>query len=79
MRRIGLNSCPYCGSREAFRSHPRTWLDRACVFLFELARCLQCMHHYYRPLFLPVLEYPNASGKKPTKTTSKDEKRERSA
>ena len=79
MRRIGLNSCPYCGGHEVFRSHPRTWLDRACVFLFPLGRCHQWMHHYYRPPLLPPLEYPNAAGKKPTTTTSKHEKRERSA
>jgi|SRR5580658_8658372 hypothetical protein len=77
MRRIGLNSCPYCGGLEVFRSHPRTWLDRACVFLFRFARCHLCLHHYYRPLLLPPLEYPNAAGKKTTQPTSKDEKQKR--
>jgi predicted RNA-binding Zn-ribbon protein involved in translation (DUF1610 family) len=80
MRRIGLNDCPYCGGVNVYRSQPKTWLDRACgLFLLRLARCHECMHSYYRPLFLATLEYPRQSPKKATQTIPKDEKRKRSA
>ena len=34
MRRIGLNSCPYCGKDEIYASRPKTWRDEVCCFFF---------------------------------------------
>lgn len=63
VRRIGLKSCPYCGSSEVFRSQPKTWWERAPVmFLLRLVRCHDCMRHHYRPLLLRIVKHP---GKKP--------------
>jgi hypothetical protein len=77
VRRIGLDNCPYCGSLEVYRSHPKDWLDRACaLFLLEVARCHYCMQRYYRPLLLPSLpEYPP---KKPVRA-ARDKGRNRTA
>jgi hypothetical protein len=79
MRRIGLNCCPYCGSFDVYRSHPKTLLDRACgIFLLQLARCHDCLHRHYRPVFLDTLEEPGPI-KKPTEASAEDQNRKRSA
>jgi hypothetical protein len=55
VRRIGLNSCPYCGRTEGlYLSRPKTWRDEVCFFFFlQVVRCHSCMLRHFRPLFLP--------------------------
>jgi hypothetical protein len=81
MLRIGLGDCPYCGSLDVFRSHPKNLMDRARVLLLlELARCHYCMQRYYYPLLMPPLrEYPNPSPKKAVRAVTSEEIRKRTA
>ena len=74
MRRIGLQSCPYCGKDEIYASRPRTWHDELCCFFFlQVVRCHSCMRRYYRPLFLPPV--PTLAAEKPIQTAALDERR----
>jgi hypothetical protein len=78
MRRIGLQSCPYCGEEEIYASQPKTWRDELCCFFFlQVVRCHSCMRRHYRPLFFPPV--PTAVAKKPAKIVANDERRDRSA
>jgi len=77
MRRIGLQSCPYCGKDEIYASRRRTWRDGLCCFFFlQVVRCHSCMRRHYRPLFLPLVPTPAVT--KPIPTARDDEQRERS-
>src|SRR4029077_19050579 len=54
MHRIGLTSCPYCGSSEIYASERRTlWQRISIVFLLRLVRCHACMRRHYRPIIYP--------------------------
>src|SRR5205807_9979583 len=55
VRRIGLNSGPYCDRIEGlYLSRPQTWRDEVCSFFIrQVVRCHSCMLRHYRPLFLP--------------------------
>ena len=78
MRRIGLQSCPYCGEDDIYASRPRNWHDEVCCFFFlQVVRCHSCMRRHYRPLFLPPV--PTPATKKPIQTAANDEQRKRSA
>jgi len=74
VRRIGLNSCPYCGkSEEVYSSTPKTWRDEACLFFFlQVVRCHSCMRRHYRPLFLPSV--PVWSESEPFQATANEVK-----
>jgi hypothetical protein len=79
VRRIGLNSCPYCGkSQELYSSRPQSWHDEVCLFFFlQVVRCHCCMRRHYRPLFLPPV--PIWSEKTVVETIGSEEKQERRA
>jgi hypothetical protein len=78
MRRIGLQSCPYCGKDDIYASRPKTWHDEVCCFFFlQVVRCHSCMRRHYRPLFLPPV--PTLAARKPIQTAANNEQRERSA
>jgi hypothetical protein len=51
MRRIGLTSCPYCGSSRVRPSrNTMLWERLSILLLLRLSRCHACMHHCYQPL-----------------------------
>lgn len=53
LRRISLNSCPYCFSSGVYLSKPGRWWEKMLfVFLLQLMRCHNCMRHHYRPIIL---------------------------
>jgi hypothetical protein len=80
MHRIGLDACPYCGSLDVFRSHPKNLMDRACaLLLLELARCHYCMLRYYHPILLSELREYSQSPKKPVRAIASQERRKRPA
>ena len=83
MHRIGLTSCPYCGSSEIYASDPRTlWQRIPIVFLLRLVRCHACMRRHYRPIIYPTAKYVLGEGsrKKPHIVSSEDSvKKTRSA
>ena len=57
MHRLGLKSCPYCGSEQIYRTHATRVSHRILrIFLFRLARCHYCMRRHFRPVFFPLLE-----------------------
>lgn len=81
MLRIGWEKCPYCRRPDAYISSPKSlWEEVAVLLLLRPVRCHDCMHRFYRPLFVPT-PIPSArsgASKKPaqqTDTTEKDKQR----
>jgi hypothetical protein len=59
MRRLGIVSCPYCGSAEVYASAPKRFRERLySFFLVRLVRCHVCMRRHLRPAILPAAKYP---------------------
>jgi len=79
--RIAWESCPYCHRSDVYVSSPRSlWEEIAVLLLLRPVRCHDCMHRFYRPLFVPTPIVParSAASKKPTQqtdTTEKDKQR----
>lgn len=72
--RIGQESCPYCHRSDVYVSSPKNlWEELAVLLLLRPVRCHDCMHRFYRPLFIPTAVAPPRSSalKKPTQQTDK--------
>jgi hypothetical protein len=54
--RIGREECPYCHrSSEIYISHAQdVWEDLLILLLLYPVRCHDCMHRFYRPVFVPT-------------------------
>ena len=60
MRRLGIKSCPYCGSGKVYISVPKRFRETLYVlFLVRLVRCHACMRRHFRPVILPAAKYPD--------------------
>jgi hypothetical protein len=74
MHRIGLTSCPYCGSSEIYASDTRTlWQRVPIVFLLRLVRCHVCMRRHYRPIIYPTPKPPLREGLRKKSHTASSE------
>ena len=72
MLRIGKEKCPYCHRSSVYVSGPKNlWEEFAVLLLLRPVRCHDCMHRFYRPLFIPTPVVPARSSalKKPTQET----------
>ena len=75
MLRIGAESCPYCHQNDIYVSNPKTLSEElAVLLLLRPVRCHDCMHRFYRPLFVSTPVCPTRStlstpSKKPTQQT----------
>lgn len=70
--RIGKEKCPYCYRSDVYVSNPKSvWEELAVLLLLRTVRCHDCMHRFYRPLFVPTPVVPTRSSalKKPTQQT----------
>ena len=53
MLRIGWHRCPYCKRPDIYVSTPkRLWEELAVLLLLQTVRCHDCMHRFFRPLWL---------------------------
>lgn len=72
MLRIGKEKCPYCYRSDVYVSSPKSlWEEFAALLLLRPVRCHDCMHRFYRPLFVPTPLAPTRSSalKKTTQQT----------
>ncbi len=59
MLRIGKEKCPYCYRSDVYVSNPKSlWEEFAVLLLLRPVRCHNCMHRFYRPLFIPTPVVP---------------------
>jgi hypothetical protein len=82
MRRIGLKSCPYCGSSEIYPASSKTfWQKISVLLLLRLARCQLCMRRHFRPFFLPIATRPasHTVPRKPAEIVSDKKSQKRQA
>ena len=71
--RIGKEKCPYCCRSNVYVSNPKSvWEEFAVLLLLRPVRCHDCMHRFYRPLFVltPVVPARSSALKKPTQQTN---------
>jgi hypothetical protein len=81
MLRIGRKECPYCRrSSEIFMSQPKSiWEELLVLILLFPVRCHDCMHRFYRPIFVATAILPTSvvgrKSARPAQSTEKDHKR----
>lgn len=72
MLRVGKEKCPYCYRSRVHVSNPKSlWEEFAGLLLLRPVRCHDCMHRFYRSLFIPTAVVPTRSSalKMPTRQT----------
>ena len=82
-RRISFRGhCPYCLSSRVYGSRGKKWWEKILfIFLLHLVRCHNCMRHHYRPIIFYAAKNPRREpvSRKPPRTISSEQKKDRSA